>query len=38
MPACLGSLCVIGVCGALLVGVLVMIGIKGERWENQESH
>ena len=35
MPACLGSLCVFAVVGALLVGVLVMLGIKGERCERQ---
>lgn len=31
MTACLGSLCVIAVCGALLAGVMVLLGMKGER-------
>lgn len=30
MPTCLGSLCVIGACGVILVGFMIVLGIKSE--------
>lgn len=30
MPACLGSLCVIAVAGAILTGFMIVLGMKAE--------